>query len=176
MLNRLPTRALTGKMPYEAWKGVKPSTGHIRVFGCLTHMKVPGVHTTKLSDRSMKVIHLGNEPGTKAYHLFDPESNKILVSRDVIFEEDKTWTWDQQKSMNSDHITTFTIVTPHTLLDEETVKESVNTQQVGSDFSEEQTATPQSQSGAHESEVESSGSYSGDPVNFRSLTDIYNET
>lgn len=44
ILNRLPTRSLTGRTPYEAWKGEIPSIGHIRVFGCLAHMKVPGVH------------------------------------------------------------------------------------------------------------------------------------
>lgn len=30
----------------------------------------------------------------KAYRLFDPVSQKIVVSRDVIFEEDRGWEWD----------------------------------------------------------------------------------
>lgn len=73
LLNRFPTRSLTGSTPYEAWKDEKPSVGHIKVFGCLAHMKIPGVHTRKLDDRSKVMVHLGNEPGMKAYRLLDPE-------------------------------------------------------------------------------------------------------
>lgn len=58
LLNRLPTRSLTGKTPYETWKKKKPNLEHIRVFGCLCHMKIPGGQTTKLSDRSMPVVYL----------------------------------------------------------------------------------------------------------------------
>ncbi|XP_074361102.1 uncharacterized protein LOC141701320 [Apium graveolens] len=58
----LLTRDVTGRTPSEAWKGEKLSSGHVKVFKCLTHMNVPAVHTTKLNDQSMKVIHLGNKP------------------------------------------------------------------------------------------------------------------
>lgn len=66
ILDRLPTRSLTGRTLYEAWKGDKPNIGHVRVFGFMAYMKIPGVHTKKLDDRSKPVIHLGNEPRTKA--------------------------------------------------------------------------------------------------------------
>lgn len=74
VLNRLPTRSLSDQTPYKAWTGPKPNIGHIRTFGCVTHMKVPYAHTKKLDDRSMKVINLRREPGTKAYRLYDPVS------------------------------------------------------------------------------------------------------
>ncbi|KAJ8644271.1 hypothetical protein MRB53_006019 [Persea americana] len=32
---------------------------------------------------------------SKAYILYDPASRKIIVSRDVVFEEDKSWDWDK---------------------------------------------------------------------------------
>lgn len=32
LLNRLPTRAITGVTPYEAWTGTKPHLEHVRVF------------------------------------------------------------------------------------------------------------------------------------------------
>lgn len=97
VLNRLPTSAVSGVTSYEAWSGSKPNIGHIRVFGCLAHMKLPSVHTTKLSDRSKLVVNLSKEPGTKAYRLYDPEIQLVHVSRDVIFEEDKSWPWDSNK-------------------------------------------------------------------------------
>lgn len=93
IINRLPTRALSGQTPFEAWTGDKPDVGHIRVFGCLSHMRIPSAHTKKLDDRSMQVVNLGKELGTKAYRLFDPVSSRIFVNRDVVFEETKSWPW-----------------------------------------------------------------------------------
>ena len=91
ILNRLPTRALTGLTPYEAWAEIKLYMSHIRVFECLEHMKNPSVHNQKLDDQSKMVINLGRELGTKGYRLYDPEVNRFFVSRDVIFEEAKAW-------------------------------------------------------------------------------------
>lgn len=93
LLNRLPTRALSGLTPYEAWSEKKPDVSHIKVFGCLAHMKVPDNLITKLDDRSRRMINLGKEPGTKGYRLYDPDNNRVHVSMDVIFEETKTWDW-----------------------------------------------------------------------------------
>lgn len=31
--NRCPTQALNGRIPFEIWKGRKPSVKHLRVFG-----------------------------------------------------------------------------------------------------------------------------------------------
>ena len=31
---------------------------------------------------------------SKAYRLYDPTSQRIIISRDVVFEEDKSWYWD----------------------------------------------------------------------------------
>lgn len=77
----------------------KPNVGHVRVFGCIAHMKVPSCQTGKLDDRSVKVVNLGKEPGTKAYRLYDPEKKRICVSRDVVFEEDKQWVWNDQEDV-----------------------------------------------------------------------------
>lgn len=50
ILNRLLTQALIGQTPYEAWSNKKPNIGHVRVFGCLVHIKTPGNQTKKLDD------------------------------------------------------------------------------------------------------------------------------
>lgn len=100
VLNRLPTRALTGVTPHEAWseKGKKPDVGHIRVFGCLAHMRVPSKGLNKLSDQSVCVVNLGREPGSKAYRLYDPSNKRLYVSKDVVFEETKAWNWSDTSS------------------------------------------------------------------------------
>ncbi|KAL8116611.1 hypothetical protein AgCh_022957 [Apium graveolens] len=83
ILNRLPTRALSGMTLYEAWKNEKPNIGHVKVFGCKAYMKIPNNSTRKLDNRSKSVVNLSKEPGTKAYRMYDPATNKVLISRDV---------------------------------------------------------------------------------------------
>ncbi|KAK1422289.1 hypothetical protein QVD17_25292 [Tagetes erecta] len=93
ILNRVPTKALTDSSPYEALKGRKPNLEHLRVFGCVAYAKVPSQHLTKLDDRSIKMVYLGNEQGSKAHRLVDPETKRICVSRDVKFIENESWDW-----------------------------------------------------------------------------------
>lgn len=50
-------------------------------------MKIFDPNTKKLDDRSKPVVHLGVEPESKAYRLYDPHAGKLHVSRDVGFEE-----------------------------------------------------------------------------------------
>lgn len=91
ILNRLPTRALSGVTPYKEWSERKPDIQHNRVFGYLAQMKLPANQMTKLRDRSRMVINLGKEPPTKEYRVFDPNSGNVHVSHDVILEEEKVW-------------------------------------------------------------------------------------
>lgn len=37
------------------------------------------------------LVHLGTEPGSKPYRMFDPQSQKVIVSRDDVFDEKKGW-------------------------------------------------------------------------------------
>jgi hypothetical protein len=72
LLNRSYTRVVDGKMPYELWHGKTPNLHHLRVFGCLAHVKTARPHLKKLEDRSKKMVMLGYESGSKAYKVFDP--------------------------------------------------------------------------------------------------------
>lgn len=110
VLNRLPTRALSGITPYEAWNEKKPDLSHLRTFGCVAHIKIPSVHTTKLDDISKLVVYLGKEYGTKAWRLYDPDSGKIQVSRDVIFEENRAWSWEKTEGGSAETLNTFTVL------------------------------------------------------------------
>lgn len=65
--------------------GVKPDVHYLKVFGCLGYVKKVGVRLPKLADRSLVMIYIGYEPDSKAYRLFDPKTQKLHVSRDVVF-------------------------------------------------------------------------------------------
>ena len=93
LINRVPTRALSNQTPYECIRGKKPSVSHIRVFGCMAYAKKDAGQLRKIDDRSEAAVHLGIEPGSKAYRLYNPTSKRIIVSRDVIFDEKTRWNW-----------------------------------------------------------------------------------
>lgn len=84
--------------PYEGMQGKKPTLEHFKVFSYVAHVKVPSTQLTKLSDRSEKLIYLRNEEGTKGYRLQNPNRNKICVSRDIVFEEQKKWVRSKAQS------------------------------------------------------------------------------
>ena len=94
ILNRAPTRALTGKTPFKAWYGRKPSMSFLWTFSCIGHVRKTKPNLTKLEDRSTPMVFLGYTEGTKAYRLYDPRGDKVTVSRDVVFNEEAAWDWN----------------------------------------------------------------------------------
>jgi transposase InsO family protein len=111
LLNRSLTRSLEGKTPFEAWFGKKPGVHHLCTFGCVVHVKNTVPNLIKLEDRSMPMIFIGYETGSKAYRAYDPVTHKVHVSRDVIFDEQAQWDWskggDRGEAVNNDD--TFTV-------------------------------------------------------------------
>ena len=176
VLNRLPTRALTGVTPYEAWSvnGNKPDVGHIKVFGCTAHMKVPGHAVKKLDDRSLCVVNLGREPGSKAYRLYDPKENRVYVSKDVVFEENKPWAWENLDKDDNIRESTFHLIA-------DTVEQQEGQGNLGdvedvSDRDEEQN-TPVVSDADNSSHLDPDNyDDSIEPRKTRSITDVYNDT
>ena len=82
ILNHAPTKALKGKTSFEAWYEHKSSMSFLWTFGCINHVRKTKLVLTKLEDRSTPMVLLGYAEGTKAYRLYDPRGDKVLVSRD----------------------------------------------------------------------------------------------
>jgi hypothetical protein len=93
LLNRGVTKSVDGKTPFEAWHGRRPSVKHLRVFGCVAHVKNTRPNLKKLEDRSTQMVLFGYEPGSAAYRVYDPAARRVQVSRDVVFDEDSSWDW-----------------------------------------------------------------------------------
>ena len=74
--------------PYEAWKGVKPSIAHLKVFGCIAYALTNSSHLKKLDDKSKKCIFVGYCTETKAYKLYNPNSNKVIIRGNVTFDKE----------------------------------------------------------------------------------------
>ena len=89
VFNRSPTLAVKDSTLEEAWSGVKPNVDYFRVFGCIGHVHVSDSKRKKLDDKSFQCVLLGMSEESKAYRLYDLASKKIIVSRDVVFEENE---------------------------------------------------------------------------------------
>ncbi|KAI5324560.1 hypothetical protein L3X38_033633 [Prunus dulcis] len=97
ILNRCPTKALSKKTPFEAYSGRKPGVKHLKVFGSLCYAHVPKQQRQKLDLASKRYIFLGYGSCEKGYRLFNIETEKVIVSRDVIFSENVCWDWNAKK-------------------------------------------------------------------------------
>lgn len=76
-------------------------------------MKEPYVNLKKLDNMSRAVIHIGKEPGIKAYILFNPDTRRIYVSHDIIFEEKKSWNLCKIDDTHTMQPGNFSLVTNH---------------------------------------------------------------
>ena len=86
LINRSPFTAISLKTPEELWIGRPPSSKHLRVFGCACY-----AHQSegKLEPWALKGVFLGYPLGVKGYRLWlrDQKDYKVIISRDVIFDE-----------------------------------------------------------------------------------------
>jgi len=88
IVNRCPTSTLENKVPGTLWYEEKADVRKIRVFGCESFLKIPKeLIKGKFDSRTIKCYLVGYCPN--GYRLYLPESNKVIVGRDVIFKEDK---------------------------------------------------------------------------------------
>jgi hypothetical protein len=89
--NRSPHRILGKMTPEEAFTGRRPDVEHIRIFGCSTFSHVPSERRTKLDPTAQQGILVGYSEVAKAYRIYIPPLRKVVVSRDVRFEEDRAF-------------------------------------------------------------------------------------
>ncbi|KAL5499747.1 hypothetical protein EMCRGX_G011207 [Ephydatia muelleri] len=87
--NRVPTSSFKEKTtPFEKWYEKKPDLSHLRVFGCMAYAYIPDANRKdKLSKKAEKLRFIGYSLQTKAYRLINDDTGKIIVRRDVIFNE-----------------------------------------------------------------------------------------
>jgi hypothetical protein len=90
--NRLLTKSLSSRTPYEAWHGRKPEVNHLCVFGCRAFVKQLD-HVDKLTDQSHTGVFIGYAKGAKAYRILDPAARQVCTARDIVFDEAHGCDW-----------------------------------------------------------------------------------
>ena len=96
LLNRFTTKRLHMLTPEEAWSMKKPRVDHLSIFGSIAYAKIQEEKRTKLEDKRQKCILLGYGENSYGYKLFNPVTKKVIMSRDVKFDEEQEWNWSSE--------------------------------------------------------------------------------
>ncbi|KAE8725329.1 hypothetical protein F3Y22_tig00008957pilonHSYRG00078 [Hibiscus syriacus] len=89
LVNQAPSTAIELKTPMEMWTGKPVDYSNLHVFGSIVYVMYNAQEISKLDPKSRKYKFLGYADGVKGYCLWDPTARKVIISRDVIFVEDK---------------------------------------------------------------------------------------
>lgn len=87
LINRHPIKTLGRHTTFFALYGTHLSYSHLRVFGCKCYPNLSATTPHKLAPRSTMCVFLGYPLNHKGYRCFDPVSNRVIISRHVVFDE-----------------------------------------------------------------------------------------
>lgn len=87
IINRTVSSAINGDIPEKIWSGYEVDLSHIRIFGSNVMVHVPKQRRRKWDPKSTKMVFVGYSDTTKGYRCYDPQSRRVVISRDVCFME-----------------------------------------------------------------------------------------
>jgi histone deacetylase 1/2 len=87
LINRLPTKVLGGKTPFECLLNIQPDYSSLRVFGCACWPNMRPYNDRKLQFRSKQCVFLGFSTMHKGFKYLDVASGRVYISREVVFDE-----------------------------------------------------------------------------------------
>lgn len=87
LINLMPTSILNWKSPSEILLSIPPDYSKVKVFECLCYAYNNDRHKDQFSPRAKKCLFIGYPFGQKGFKVYDLETHKCFVSRDVIFQE-----------------------------------------------------------------------------------------
>ncbi|KAL4303488.1 hypothetical protein GQ457_10G006770 [Hibiscus cannabinus] len=146
LLNRLPTRVLGNRTPFEALMGRRPHLTHLRVFGCVAYVKNTTPHLKKLDDRSSPM----NLEWTWKEVFNNNKGIPEFTILDAIYSDET-----------------------NVVMNEETGAENVTPPAVAETPTGEEASSSTNSPNIHEA---TSPQVTNTPVRFRSLVDIYANT
>ena len=108
--NRSPHRALGRKTPEKVFTGKKPEVGHFCIFGCLTYSHIPFEKRTKFEPTTERRIFVGYDETSKAFCIYLPSLRKVVVRREVRFEEERAFKKPRESKQGKQQVPTPQVV------------------------------------------------------------------
>ena len=87
IINILPSSSIGNKTPHSVLLGREPTYDHLKVFGSLCFPNINNSTNHKLSPRSTPCLFLGYPLLHRGYRCLDLRTNRIIISRHVLFDE-----------------------------------------------------------------------------------------
>lgn len=87
ILNRTGTSSVKSKTPFELWFGKTPSIEYFRIFGSKVFVHIPKEKRKKWDKKSEEGVFVGYSENVKGYRVWIPNTNEIVVRRDIVFQE-----------------------------------------------------------------------------------------
>ncbi|CAL9010567.1 unnamed protein product [Prunus brigantina] len=97
--NRSPISALDNTTPFKKFSGRKPGVKHLRIFGSLCYIHIPSQKRHKLEETGEKGVFVGHGVYEKGYRVLNLRTQKIELSRSVIFDEEAMWNWETNEAV-----------------------------------------------------------------------------
>jgi hypothetical protein len=90
LLNISSSRSVpVGKTPFELWHGRKPLYSNLHVFGCRAYAHIGRNKRKSLESKALPCLFLGYPEDFKSWKLWDPRNQRIVISRDIIWNEEE---------------------------------------------------------------------------------------
>ena len=98
VINRSPSASIQFDIPEERWSDRSPDYSHLKSFGCVAY-----VHQVKekTNSRAAKGIFIGYAQGTRGYRVWLIDEQKVVISKDVVFNEDQLFKDLEAEKSNS---------------------------------------------------------------------------
>lgn len=87
LIHQLPSRVINHTTPIHKLFGSKPDCTFLKTFGCACCSNLRPYNARKLQFRSLQCIFIGYSNLHKGYRCLHRSTRCILISRDVIFDE-----------------------------------------------------------------------------------------
>ena len=87
LINKLPSPLLKQNTPHQVLYCSAPDYSILRSFGCLAIAATLNSERNKLSPRAVHFVFVGYPQGIKGYKLYNLQTRKFYVSRDLVFHE-----------------------------------------------------------------------------------------
>ncbi|KAM2656151.1 hypothetical protein EV1_011694 [Malus domestica] len=114
LINRMPCQTLHMSSPYKCLFGRPPQISHLKIFGCACYPLFKPYNTTKLQPKTTQCVFIGYAGQYKGYLCLNLLTNKIMVSRHVLFDEfDFPFSNSQLSSSQSHNILSQSQVSVH---------------------------------------------------------------
>ena len=86
-LSSTPSSNSSTNTPFKIFYKKKPNIDNFNAIGCRAYVHIPDCKRKKLDSKAIPCWLVGYGEETKGWILYDPVSRKIILSRNVTFEE-----------------------------------------------------------------------------------------